>query len=85
MKRKQNYRRGGGFGDTAMEWGSKIALAWLGGYLARGIVKVVVDTKTWQEKASPWIKKTYNDAEDLRDEAIDSVKGVINKNKKIKR
>ena len=81
MRKKQNYKRGGGFGDTAMQIGSKLALAWLGGYLARGVVKVVVETKDWREKARPWIEKKYNDFEDARDEAIDCVKGMFNNKK----
>ena len=81
MKQKQNYKnnRGGGFGDTAMKFGAGLVLAYAGGYIARGIKKAVTDTKWWKTKASPWIEKKYNDFEDKRDEAIDSVKGMFNK------
>lgn len=83
MKQKTNYKNSrGGYGDTAMKLVTGVALTYIGGYIARGVKKVVVDTKFWQEKASPWVEKKYNDFEDARDEAIDSVKGVFNKNKK---
>lgn len=79
MKKKQNYKRGGGLGDTAVKLGSTLVVAYVGGYIARGIKKAVVETKFWQEKAGPWIEKKYNDLEDMRDQAIDNVRGIINK------
>ena len=84
MKQKTNYKNNsrGGYGDTAAKFATGLALAYIGGWVARGIKKAVVETKFWQEKAGPWIEKKYNDFEDARDEAIDSVKGMFNKNKK---
>ena len=81
MKQKQNYKnnRGGGFGDTVMKLGAGLALTYIGGYVARGIKKAVTDTRWWREDVKPRIEKKYNDFEDARDEAIDSVKGMFNK------
>jgi hypothetical protein len=81
MKQKRNYKnnKGGGYGDTAMKIGASLALAYVGGYVARGIKKAVTDTKWWKTEVSPWIEKKYNDLEDKRDEAIDSVKEMFNK------
>lgn len=84
MKQKTNYKNNnsrGSYGDTAAKVVTGLALTYIGGYIARGIKKAVVETKFWRDKASPWIEKKYNDFEDARDEAIDSVKGMFNNKK----
>ena len=84
MKQKTNYKNSGrgGYRDTAAKFATGLALTYFGGWAARGMKKAVVETKFWQEKAGPWLEKKYNDFEDTRDEAIDSIKGMFNKNKK---
>ena len=49
------------------------------GWIARGVKHAVTSTNWWQNKAYPWIDKTYNKCEDWRDEAIDEVKEMFNK------
>lgn len=82
MKRKnfKNNKSNGGVVDTAVSFGSGLLITYLGGWAARGITKVVVESDCWQEKVGPWFKKKYNKFEDLRDEAIDSVKRKFKKN-----
>lgn len=81
MKQKQNYKnnRGGGIIDIIIKFIASLILTYIGGYLARGLVKIVTDTEWWKKDVKPRIKKGYNDFEDARDEAIDKLTNKIKK------
>ena len=87
MKRKnfKNNKSKGGIVDIVVSAGSSLLVMYLGGVAARGFTKIVVETEDWQKGLKPQIKKFYNDVEDFRDNAIDSIKSKLKKLKKEKR
>ncbi len=78
MKRKNSNQKMG-VGDIVIAGTLGLAVTAVTSWVARGVKHAVTTTNWWQNKAYPWIDKTYNKCEDWRDEAIDEVKEMFNK------
>ena len=78
--KKNNYSKNKvSVGDMIITGTLEVVVAAAVGWTVRGVKHFIESTNWWQNKARPWIKKTYNKCEDWRDEAIDEVKEMFNK------